>query len=108
MLTIPMIVGLILTLTLSMRAITKTGRYRIFPILGSVTALGMLRLTRLTGGTPIWLVCVMLFVLGSGLGFIMQARTPRRRSPAVGGSGPTGHPTRRGCTADTPARAGSG
>ncbi|GGM16357.1 MDR family MFS transporter [Nakamurella endophytica] len=73
LLTIPMIVGLILTLTLSMRAITRTGRYKLFPIVGTViTALGMLWLTRLTGGTPIWVVCAMLFVLGAGLGFIMQ------------------------------------
>ncbi len=73
LLTIPMIVGLILTLTLSMRQITKTGRYRIFPIVGAaITALGMLWLTTLTGTTPIWVVCTMLFVLGSGLGFIMQ------------------------------------
>ena len=73
LLTIPMIVGLILTLTLSMRQITRTGRYRIFPIIGAgVTALGMLWLTTLTGGTPIWVICAMLFVLGAGLGFIMQ------------------------------------
>jgi EmrB/QacA subfamily drug resistance transporter len=73
LLTIPMIVGLILTLTLSMRHITKTGRYKLFPIVGAVvTALGMLWLTTLAGTTPIWIVCTMLFVLGAGLGFIMQ------------------------------------
>jgi EmrB/QacA subfamily drug resistance transporter len=73
LLTIPMIIGLILTLTLSMRHITKTGRYKIFPIVGAVvTALGMLWLTTLTGTTPIWVICTMLFVLGAGLGFIMQ------------------------------------
>ena len=73
LLTIPMIIGLILTLTLSMRHITKTGRYKIFPIVGAiVTALGMLWLTTLAGTTPIWVICTMLFVLGAGLGFIMQ------------------------------------
>lgn len=73
LLMIPMIVGLIGTLTVSMRHITKTGRYKIFPILGAVvTALGMLWMTTLAGDTPIWLICAMLFVLGAGLGFIMQ------------------------------------
>ncbi|TKV57177.1 MFS transporter [Nakamurella flava] len=73
LLMIPMIVGLIGTLTVSMRHITKTGRYKIFPILGAVvTALGMLWMTTLAGNTPIWLICAMLFVLGAGLGFIMQ------------------------------------
>ncbi|GAA2003135.1 MFS transporter [Nakamurella flavida] len=73
LLMIPMIIGLIGTLTVSMRQITRTGRYKIFPILGSVvTALGMLWLTTLAGNTPIWLICAMLFVLGAGLGFIMQ------------------------------------
>ena len=73
LLTIPMIVGLILTLTLSMRQITRTGRYRIYPIIGAaVTALAMLWLTTLAGATPIWVICSMLFVLGAGLGFIMQ------------------------------------
>lgn len=73
LLMIPMIVGLIATLTVSMRSITRTGRYKIFPILGAiVTALGMLWMTTLAGDTPIWLICAMLFVLGAGLGFIMQ------------------------------------
>ncbi|MET3806239.1 EmrB/QacA subfamily drug resistance transporter [Nakamurella sp. UYEF19] len=73
LLTIPMIVGLILTLVVSMSRITKNGRYKIYPILGAaVTGVGMLWLTTLTGTTPIALVCAMLFVLGSGLGFIMQ------------------------------------
>jgi EmrB/QacA subfamily drug resistance transporter len=73
LLTIPMIVGLILTLTISMQRINRNGRYKIFPIIGTaVTALAMLWMTTLTGSTPIWVVCAMLFVLGGGLGFIMQ------------------------------------
>lgn len=73
LLMVPMIIGLVGTLTVSMRSITKTGRYKIFPILGSVvTSVGMLWLTTLAGDTPIWIICAMLFVLGAGLGFIMQ------------------------------------
>ena len=73
LLTIPMIVGLIATLTISMRQINRNGRYKIFPIVGTaITALAMLWMTTLTGSTPIWVICAMLFVLGAGLGFIMQ------------------------------------
>ena len=56
-----------------MRRINRNGRYKIFPIIGTaITALAMLWMTTLTGSTPIWVICAMLFVLGAGLGFIMQ------------------------------------
>ena len=73
LLTIPMILGLVITLTISMQRINRNGRYKIFPIIGTaITALAMLWMTTLTGSTPIWVICTMLFVLGAGLGFIMQ------------------------------------
>jgi EmrB/QacA subfamily drug resistance transporter len=73
LLMIPMMVGLMLTVVLSSNAITRTGRYKVFPIVGTVvTGLGMLWLTTLTGSTPIWLICCMIFVMGAGLGLIMQ------------------------------------
>ncbi|MGO3886618.1 MAG: MFS transporter, partial [Mycetocola sp.] len=58
---------------LSGNLITKTGRYRMFPILGTlITAAAMVAFTTLTADTPIWLICVFLFVFGAGLGLIMQ------------------------------------
>ncbi|MGC0366916.1 EmrB/QacA subfamily drug resistance transporter [Rhodococcus sp. 27YEA15] len=73
LLMLPMMVGLLGTSIGSGIAITKTGRYRMYPILGTVvTAIAMASMTTLAATTPIWLICVFLFVFGSGLGLIMQ------------------------------------
>jgi EmrB/QacA subfamily drug resistance transporter len=73
LLMLPMMVGLIGTSILSGIAITRTGRYRLFPILGTlITAAAMVAMTTLAADTPIWLICVYLFVFGAGLGLIMQ------------------------------------
>jgi MFS family permease len=70
---LPMMAGLIGTSIASGIAITRTGRYRLFPILGTlITASAMVAMTTLTAETPIWLICVFLFVFGAGLGLIMQ------------------------------------
>jgi EmrB/QacA subfamily drug resistance transporter len=73
LLMLPMMAGLIGTSIISGVAITKTGRYKMFPIVGTLlTAAAMVAMTTLTADTPIWLICVFLFVFGAGLGLIMQ------------------------------------
>ena len=73
LLMLPMMVGLIGTSIISGIAITRTGRYKMFPIVGTVlVALAMILMTSLTADTPIWLICVFLFIFGAGLGLIMQ------------------------------------
>ncbi|WP_267422552.1 MULTISPECIES: MDR family MFS transporter [unclassified Curtobacterium] len=73
LLMLPMMVGLIGTSIVSGTLITKTGRYRAFPIIGTiVVGIAMLGMTTLAASTPIWLICVYLFVFGAGLGLIMQ------------------------------------
>ncbi|MRG60653.1 DHA2 family efflux MFS transporter permease subunit [Agromyces sp. CFH 90414] len=73
LLLLPMMVGLMGTSIASGAAISKTGRYRIYPIVGTVvTAVAMTAMTTLAADTPIWLICVYLFVFGAGLGLIMQ------------------------------------
>ena len=73
LLMLPMMVGLIGTSIISGIAITRTGRYKMFPIAGTVlVALAMILMTSLTADTPIWLICVFLFIFGAGLGLIMQ------------------------------------
>jgi len=73
LLMLPMMVGLIGTSIVSGILITRTGRYKMFPIIGAVlTAAAMVSMTTLTADTPIWLICVFLFVFGAGLGLIMQ------------------------------------
>jgi EmrB/QacA subfamily drug resistance transporter len=73
LLMLPMMVGLMGTSITSGLLITKTGRYKIFPIVGTViTGIAMAAMTTLTASTPIWLICVYLFIFGAGLGLIMQ------------------------------------
>ncbi|MCD2443328.1 MFS transporter [Agromyces sp. SYSU K20354] len=73
LLMLPMMAGMMGTSIWSGIAISKRGRYRMYPIVGTlVTALAMLAMTTLAASTPIWLICVYLFVFGAGLGLIMQ------------------------------------
>ncbi|GEO96637.1 MDR family MFS transporter [Kocuria turfanensis] len=73
LLMVPMMVGLMGTSIWSGLRISRTGRYKAYPPAGTlVTASAMLAMTTLTAATPVWLICVYLFVLGAGLGLIMQ------------------------------------
>lgn len=73
LLMLPMMAGLMGTSIASGILISRTGRYRIYPIVGTIlTALAMTAMTTLTADTPIWLICVYLFFFGAGLGLIMQ------------------------------------
>jgi len=70
---LPMMVGVMLTAIGSGIAITKTGRYKIYPVAGLlITALGLVWLTRITGNMSLVLFGAMIFVLGAGMGLVMQ------------------------------------
>ncbi|MEU1973070.1 MDR family MFS transporter [Microbacterium sp. NPDC019599] len=73
LLLLPMMVGVMGTSIASGLLITKTGRYKLFPIAGTIiVGIAMILMTTLTASTPIWLICVYLFLFGVGLGCIMQ------------------------------------
>jgi EmrB/QacA subfamily drug resistance transporter len=73
LLMLPMTVGIILTIQGSAGFIAKTGRYKIFTIAGAAVILAaMVWMTTLAGDTSLWTVGAMFFVLGAGLGLIMQ------------------------------------
>lgn len=73
LLMIPMMVGLMGTSIYSGIAISKTGKYKAYPILGTIiTGAAMVAFTSLSAATPIWVICVFLFFFGAGLGLIMQ------------------------------------
>ncbi|QHF25511.1 DHA2 family efflux MFS transporter permease subunit [Rathayibacter sp. VKM Ac-2804] len=73
LLMLPMMAGLMGTSIYSGIAISRTGRYKAFPIVGALlTGLAMAAMTTLTAETPIPLICVYLFFFGAGLGLIMQ------------------------------------
>ncbi len=73
LLMIPMVVGMMTTSISSGRWITRTGRYKAFPILGAgLTTVGLLLLSRLDVDTTRTESALYMIVLGSGLGFLMQ------------------------------------
>ncbi len=55
------------------QVITATGRYKAFPIAGTaIAAVGMFLLSRLDAGTSVLYAAVAMFVMGLGLGLVMQ------------------------------------
>jgi EmrB/QacA subfamily drug resistance transporter len=66
---IPMMVGLILTSTLSGFFMSRTGRYKILPILSSLLLVGgLLLLGFMQLETPDWQVAIYMFLVGAGIG----------------------------------------
>jgi EmrB/QacA subfamily drug resistance transporter len=69
----PMMAGVLVTSITSGNLISRTGRYRPFPIVGTaVAAIAIFLLSRLAVETPIWLAALYMLVLGLGLGMVMQ------------------------------------
>lgn len=70
---LPMMAGLLLTSIGSGQIISRTGRYRIFPILGcGVFTIALFLLSLMGRETSLALVSLYMFVLGVGLGMVMQ------------------------------------
>ena len=73
---LPLILGLIIASLVSGQVTARTGRYRIFPVLGTLfTAVGFFSLTLIRYETPLWQIFAGMFVLGLGLGQLMQPLT---------------------------------
>ncbi|MFJ4093986.1 DHA2 family efflux MFS transporter permease subunit [Kitasatospora sp. NPDC089913] len=73
---LPMVIGLLLASVASGNIVSKTGKYRLFPIAGTlVMALGLYLLSRLEPGTGTVLASCYMFVLGVGIGLSMQVLT---------------------------------
>ncbi len=70
---LPLVGGMLLTFILSGQLVTRTGRYKIFPILGSaVLAIGLFLLSRMGVSTSFALTSVYMVVVGLGVGLVMQ------------------------------------
>ena len=70
---IPMVLGILGTSIGSGLLITRTGRYRAFPIVGAgVLLLGLGLMTQLAVDTPYWQLAIAMFTVGAGLGLGMQ------------------------------------
>ena len=70
---IPVMAGVLIGSIGSGQIITATGRYKVFPIAGTAIAtVGMLMLSRLDAGTSTLYATLAMFVMGLGLGLVMQ------------------------------------
>ncbi|MGW4751003.1 MDR family MFS transporter [Streptomyces chartreusis] len=74
--TLPMVIGLLIASVFSGNVVSKTGQYRIFPIVGSlVMGVGLFLMSMMGPSTGAWLESLYMFVLGTGIGLCMQVLT---------------------------------
>ncbi|NLU72822.1 DHA2 family efflux MFS transporter permease subunit [Streptomyces sp. HNM0575] len=72
LLMLPMMGGVVLSSTVSGQLISRTGRYRIYPVLGcALSAVGMWLLSRLETGTSRTDYSIWMAVLGLGIGLVL-------------------------------------
>jgi predicted MFS family arabinose efflux permease len=74
------LLALLITATVSTiasgRAISKTGRYKRFPVIGlAIMAIGLLALSRMDGSTSQAVAAALLAVFGLGFGLVSQVLT---------------------------------
>ncbi|MBR8742715.1 MDR family MFS transporter [Nocardiopsis sp. MG754419] len=70
---LPMVVGMLLTSITSGRLVTFTGRYKPYPIAGmALTATGLFLMSRMGPDSSLVEMGLYFFVLGTGLGLVMQ------------------------------------
>ncbi len=73
---LPLMAGLLIASIGSGQIISRTGKYRIFPVTGTIfLAAGYLVLTFLTFDKPLWFIFIAMFLIGLGLGQMMQTLT---------------------------------
>lgn len=71
--TTPMMVGIVTMAVFSGQMISRTGNYRVYPIIGTLAAAGgLFMLSRMTEDANLLLISVCLFFIGIGVGLIMQ------------------------------------
>ncbi|WP_418960035.1 MDR family MFS transporter [Streptomyces tritici] len=74
--TLPMVVGLLIASVFSGNVVSKTGQYRVFPIVGClVMGAGLFLLSLMGPDTGTWPESLYMFVLGVGIGLCMQVLT---------------------------------
>ncbi|MER6343833.1 MDR family MFS transporter [Streptomyces sp. NPDC001532] len=70
---LPMVLGLLLASTASGQIVSRTGRWKVFPIAGTgITTLGLLLLHELDENSSDGQISFFFFVFGLGLGLVMQ------------------------------------
>ncbi|MDT4904487.1 MAG: hypothetical protein QOH52_2503, partial [Pseudonocardiales bacterium] len=76
LLLLPLLVGLLAMSITSGRYISRTGRYRWFPLAGTIlVTVGLILLTRLGAHTSLVVISFDILIFGAGLGLFMQVLT---------------------------------
>ena len=74
LLMLPLVAGMMLASLGSGRLIARTGRYKVFPVVGSALMVtGMCLLVTVGADTPLWRMDIFMVVFGIGLGMNMQS-----------------------------------
>jgi EmrB/QacA subfamily drug resistance transporter len=70
---LPMMGGMLVSSIISGQLISRTGKYKIFPIIGTaVMVLGLYLLSRMQAETSLGTTALLMLILGLGLGMVMQ------------------------------------
>ncbi len=70
---IPLMLGIVSTSIISGKLISKHGKYKRFPIMGTaLMTIGILAMYRLEIDTPFWEIAIYALMVGAGLGLSMQ------------------------------------
>jgi EmrB/QacA subfamily drug resistance transporter len=73
LLMIPMMAALLVSSVASGQIVSKTGRYKWLPIVGTLlVSASLVLLSTMTPSLPVWVLCSYLAVMGVGLGMSMQ------------------------------------
>jgi EmrB/QacA subfamily drug resistance transporter len=76
LLMLPLVLGLLTASIISGRLTSKLGKYKIFPIFGTLAlSLGLWLFSHLTLTTSEWILGMWMFIIGAGLGSFMQIMT---------------------------------
>ena len=76
LLLVPMTIGIMSGSVISGQLISRTGRYKRFPVTGAaLMVLGMLLMHFIGATTPFWVTAVYMVIFGVGLGLVMQPIT---------------------------------
>jgi EmrB/QacA subfamily drug resistance transporter len=72
--TLPLMVGIIISSAITGRVMMRTGRYKVFPVIGTAVLFVAMVLLHalLEPATPLWQIQAAMAVLGLGLGLCMQ------------------------------------
>ncbi|MGE2727193.1 DHA2 family efflux MFS transporter permease subunit [Mycolicibacterium pulveris] len=71
--TLPMVIGLLMTSVGSGAIVGRTGRYKVFPVVGTaVMVVGFVLMSRMDADTSALAQSAYLFILGTGIGMCMQ------------------------------------